>query len=157
MRKSSDKGALAFFIILICLAVLGFGIKIYDAIDSYYWKQKNLKAEQEFIEKRKKNQGYSSGSGFSGSSSAYSDSSNSNGSSQKSNSSGSSGTSGSSNNSSSGSKSHSSTYHDNYDDGYNDIYEEDDYDWDRYQTDQEYANGVDDAMEDADEEFGDDW
>ena len=37
---------------------------------------------------------------------------------------------------------------DSYDDGYNDVYEDDDYDWDRYDTDDDYAAGVDDAMED---------
>lgn len=39
---------------------------------------------------------------------------------------------------------------DSYDDGYNDIYENDDYDWDRYEVDDDYASGVDDAMEDED-------
>ena len=39
---------------------------------------------------------------------------------------------------------------DSYDDGYNDIYVDDDYDWDRYETDDDYAAGVDDAMEDED-------
>ena len=42
---------------------------------------------------------------------------------------------------------------DSYDDGYEDIYENGDYDWDRYQTDRDYADGVDDAMED--DEYGD--
>ena len=37
---------------------------------------------------------------------------------------------------------------DSYDDGYNAIYEDDDYDWDRYWSDDDYAAGVDDAMED---------
>lgn len=37
----------------------------------------------------------------------------------------------------------------NYDDGYNDVYEEDDYDQERYETDDDYASGVDDAMEDV--------
>ena len=39
---------------------------------------------------------------------------------------------------------------DSYDDGYNVIYEDDDYDWDRYGSDDDYASGVDDAMEDED-------
>ena len=39
---------------------------------------------------------------------------------------------------------------DSYDDGYNAIYEDDDYDWDRYWSDDDYAAGVDDAMEDED-------
>lgn len=43
---------------------------------------------------------------------------------------------------------------DSYDDGYDDIYENGDYDWDRYQTDRDYADGVDDAMEDDEYE---DW
>lgn len=37
-----------------------------------------------------------------------------------------------------------------YDDGYNDIYEDDDYDWDRYWDDDDYASGVDDAMDEMD-------
>ena len=53
--------------------------------------------------------------------------------------------------SSSSKKNHSSM--DSYDDGYNAVYEDDDYDWDRYRTDDEYAAGVDDAMEDE----GEDW
>ena len=39
---------------------------------------------------------------------------------------------------------------DSYDDGYNAVYEDDDYDWDRYRSDDDYAAGVDDAMEDED-------
>lgn len=39
---------------------------------------------------------------------------------------------------------------DSYDDGYNAVYEDDDYDWDRYWRDDDYAAGVDDAMEDED-------
>jgi len=37
-----------------------------------------------------------------------------------------------------------------YDEGYEDVYDNDDYDWDRYYSDEEYANGVDDAMDDLD-------
>lgn len=48
------------------------------------------------------------------------------------------------------SSSHKSYYHDSYDDGDNDIYEEDDYDWDRYHEDDDYAEGVDDAIDDMD-------
>ena len=45
-----------------------------------------------------------------------------------------------------------STY-DSYDDGYDDIYMDDDYDYDRYDRDSDYADGVDDAMD----EDGEDW
>lgn len=45
-----------------------------------------------------------------------------------------------------------STY-DSYDDGYDDIYMDGDYDYDRYDRDGDYADGVDDAMD----EFGEDW
>ena len=60
-----------------------------------------------------------------------------------------------SSNTSSGEKSSSSSKKnqssmDSYDDGYNAIYEDDDYDWDRYWSDDDYAAGVDDAMEDED-------
>lgn len=40
-----------------------------------------------------------------------------------------------------------------YDDGYDDIYMDGDYDYDRYDSDSDYADGVDDAMD----EFGEDW
>ena len=45
-----------------------------------------------------------------------------------------------------------STY-DSYDDGYDDIYMDGDYDYDRYESDSDYADGVDDAMD----EMGEDW
>ena len=54
--------------------------------------------------------------------------------------------------SSSGSTSQKSTY-DSYDDGYDDIYMDGDYDYDRYDRDSDYADGVDDAMD----EYGEDW
>ena len=60
----------------------------------------------------------------------------------------SSGSSTKSSGSSSSKKNYSSM--DSYDDGYNAIYEDDDYDWDRYWSDDDYAAGVDDAMEDED-------
>ena len=37
-----------------------------------------------------------------------------------------------------------------YDEGYDDVYENEDYDMDRYYEDDDYASGVDDAMEDED-------
>lgn len=37
-----------------------------------------------------------------------------------------------------------------YDEGYEAIYEDDDYDWNRYKTDRDYADGVDDAMDELD-------
>ena len=40
-----------------------------------------------------------------------------------------------------------------YDDGYDAIYMDGDYDDERYKTDQDYADGVDDAMD----EFDGDW
>ena len=46
----------------------------------------------------------------------------------------------------------SSSYH-SYDDGYDSIYDDGDYDYDRYNSDSDYADGVDDAMD----ELGDDW
>ena len=45
-----------------------------------------------------------------------------------------------------------STY-DSYDDGYDDIYMDGVYDYDRYDRDSDYADGVDDAMD----EDGEDW
>ena len=46
----------------------------------------------------------------------------------------------------------SNTY-DSYDDGYDDIYMDGDYDYVRYDRDSDYADGVDDAMD----EFDEDW
>ena len=46
----------------------------------------------------------------------------------------------------------SNTY-DSYDDGYDDIYLDGDYEYDRYDMDSDYADGVDDAMD----EFDEDW
>ena len=43
------------------------------------------------------------------------------------------------------------TYHDGYDDGYDDVYMDEDYDWDRYWEDEDYARGVDDALEDMED------
>lgn len=40
-----------------------------------------------------------------------------------------------------------------YDDGYDDIYIDGDYDYDRYYKDSDYADGVDDAMDDLDEDW----
>ena len=37
-----------------------------------------------------------------------------------------------------------------YDNGYNAIYDDDDYDWERYKKDKDYADGVDDAMDELD-------
>lgn len=43
--------------------------------------------------------------------------------------------------------------YESYDDGYDDIYMDGDYDDDRYNSDSDYADGVDDAMD----EFEEDW
>lgn len=43
--------------------------------------------------------------------------------------------------------------YESYDDGYDDIYMDGDYDYDRYESDSDYADGVDDAMD----EFEEDW
>ena len=44
-----------------------------------------------------------------------------------------------------------------YDAGYDDVMEGDDYDWDRYRRDSEYADGVDDALDEREEYGRDDW
>ena len=46
-----------------------------------------------------------------------------------------------------------SSYYDSYDDGYDDVYMDGDYDYDRYDRDSDYADGVDDALD----EFDGDW
>lgn len=71
-------------------------------------------------------------------------------SSRKYNSSSSSGSSTDSSSSSYGSKKY---YHDSYDDGYDDVYMDGDYDYDRYDSDDDYAAGVDDAIDDDDEDW----
>lgn len=40
--------------------------------------------------------------------------------------------------------------YESYDEGYEAIYEDDDYDYERYQNDPDYADGVDDAMDELD-------
>lgn len=83
-------------------------------------------------EKSTSSYGSSYGSGSSGSSSSSSNSSNRS----------------SSSSSSLGGSSGSSSSYNSYDDGYEDVYFDEDYDWDRYREDDDYASGVDDAMED---------
>ncbi len=46
---------------------------------------------------------------------------------------------------------------DSYDEGYDDIYMGGYYDEDRYDSDDDYASGVDDAMDDEWEEYGEEW
>lgn len=43
-----------------------------------------------------------------------------------------------------------------YDDGYDDVYSDGEPDWDRYDEDDDYAMGADDAMDEYDE-YGEDW
>ena len=45
------------------------------------------------------------------------------------------------------------TSSDSYDDGYDDVYMDGDYDDDRYDSDDDYAAGVDDAIDDDDEDW----
>lgn len=79
------------------------------------------------------------------------------------NSSGSSGNSGSSSSSDYSGKSNThsdSSKHytqDTYDEGYEAVYDDDDYDMDRYLEDDDYASGVDDAMGDLEDEGESDW
>jgi hypothetical protein len=54
-------------------------------------------------------------------------------------------------------KSSSKSSYKSYDKGYEDVYEDDDYDLDRYNSDSDYASGVDDAIDDYEEEEGEDW
>ena len=90
-----------------------------------------------------------SGSSSSHSSSSYSNKSTSSSSSSSHNNKSTAGSNASSYNSST---KKSNTY-DSYDDGYDDIYMDGDYDYDRYDRDSDYADGVDDAMD----EFDEDW
>ena len=94
-----------------------------------------------------------SSSNYSGSSKSYSNSSSSyGGSSSYSNSSSSySGSSSYSSSPSSYSSSSSSSPYKSYDEGYEAVYDDDDYDWDRYNSDLDYADGVDDALDELDD------
>ena len=91
---------------------------------------------------------------YSGSSSSHSNSSYSNKSTSSSSSSSynNKSTAGSNTSSYNSSSKKSNTY-DSYDDGYDDIYMDGDCDYDRYDRDSDYADGVDDAMD----EFDEDW
>ena len=51
----------------------------------------------------------------------------------------------------------SSNSYKSYDDGYDNVYMDEDYDDDRYNSDSDYADGVDDAIEDDYEEGDGDW
>ncbi len=100
-----------------------------------------------------------SGSSSSHSNSSYSNKSSSSSSSSSNNNKSTAGSNASSYNSSTKksstgtSSSKKSNIYDSYDDGYDDIYMDGDYDYDRYDRDSDYANGVDDAMD----EFDEDW
>lgn len=88
----------------------------------------------------------SSGSSSYGGSSSYSNSSSSYSSSTKKKSSSSTG-----GYSSYSSGSSSSSPYKSYDEGYEAVYDDDDYDWDRYNSDSDYADGVDDALDELDD------
>ena len=88
----------------------------------------------------------SSGSSSYGGSSSYSNSSSSYSSSTKKKSSSSTG-----GYSSYSSGSSSSSPYKSYDEGYEAVYDDDDYDWDRYNSDLDYADGVDDALDELDD------
>lgn len=96
------------------------------------------------------------GSSSSHSSSSYSNKSTSSSSSSSNNNKSTAGSNASSYNSStkkSSTGTSSSKKSNTYDDGYDDIYMDGDYDYDRYDRDSDYADGVDDAMD----EFDEDW
>ena len=48
-------------------------------------------------------------------------------------------------------KKHNSSSGNSYDEGYEDVFDNDDYDWDRYFKDDDYADGVDDALDEYDD------
>ena len=88
----------------------------------------------------------SSGSSSYGGSSSYSNSSSPYSSSTKKKSSSSTG-----GYSSYSSGSSSSSPYKSYNEGYEAVYDDDDYDWDRYNSDSDYADGVDDALDELDD------
>ena len=47
----------------------------------------------------------------------------------------------------------SKEYHNSYDDGYNSVWDDEDYDSDRYKNDWDYATGVDDALDELGEDY----
>lgn len=152
--------------VIIVFAIIGFFVSLSEkedpkcafagcnstvSIEGGYCYQHNTPGKR-----RKATYGTSSSYSHSTSSSTTSSSSTSNSSSSGSNSSSSS--TSSYKPSSSSSKYNSSHSHDSYDSGYDDVYMDGDYDQKRYDRDSDYADGVDDAIED-DMEDGDegDW
>ena len=109
---------------------------LHDMSDRYYGNPDYNAVYEKSKERQKANS--SSNSSYSNSSDSSSSSSNSN---------------------SYPSKSYSNTPRyssDGYDDGYDDVYSDGEPDWDRYDEDDDYARGADDALDEF-EEYGEDW
>ena len=163
MKKNSfGQGLAIFFVIIGVLFVIG---SIGEASEPKCIKSgcDNKQASgSSYCYLHKPYTGSSSGTSTSSSSSSYSNKSSSSTSKSSTSSSGSSSSYNSKSNStnkssySSGTKKSTTTKkrtYDSYDDGYDDIYMDGDYDYDRYDRDSDYADGVDDAMD----EYGEDW
>lgn len=147
------------FLILVILAALGVG----DGSECAHYNCDNeVSHEGDYCYMHRPNtyksynnkKKYSSGSSYNGTGSNSSSGSNYNSSVSNLSSGSNNGNSGSSSNSHNTSSSTTNKkYNSNnsYDDGYDDVYMEDDYDWDRYREDDDYASGVDDALEDMED------
>lgn len=135
MRDNSPLGDIIAMIIVVA-GVIWFAGAIIDANEPY-------KSSSSYY-------GKSSGSSSYGSTSKSSSSGASKSTTSKSNTTGKSTTGKSSTTSKSGG---SKNYVDSYDDGYDDILMDGDYDYDRYDRDSGYADGVDDAID----ELGGEW
>lgn len=145
-NKMSNGEALACTVVIMFVFLLIFGF-INDATEPKCIKGgcDNKRAEGSsycYLHKS-----YSGSSSHKSKTSSYS---NSRGSSSSTSSSTTSSTSGSKSSTSSKNSKYSSGSYSSYDDGYEDVYENDDYDWDRYYSDDDYADGVDDAMDELD-------
>ena len=174
MKKNSNPFPKAFILIVIVFCIVEIVDMVHESKTcimkgcDYY---RMGESKYCYIHQSSRKKSTSSGtSSYGNQSSGSSSSSASSKSSSKSSSSSSTGTSGSSSKSSTGSSSYSkkstsgnqssyssgtkkSSSYKSYDDGYDDIYMDGDYDDERYRTDQDYADGVDDAMD----EFDGDW
>lgn len=163
MRKNDHRNIEKF--IYNCVAIIGFFVSLTEKEDpkcAFAGCDNTVSTEGGYCyqhntpgKRRKATYGTSSSHSHSTTSSTTSSGSTSN-------SSGSSSNSGSSSSSykpsSSSSKYNSSHSYDSYDDGYDDVYFDSDYDQDRYDRDDDYATGVDDAIEEDIEDGNDgDW
>ena len=142
-NNSFGTGLAAFLVFVGLMGLIGMAIKGDDHSESYSSSRRSY--------------GYSSGGTSTTSSYKKYNSTSSPSSTSSTSSTSSSSYSGTGKNYSSSSGSSRYRTQDSYDDGYEEVYDDFDYDIDRYYEDDEYADGVDDAMGDLEDEGELDW